>query len=390
MIKKIGFFALFLTLYIQVNAQFYYEIDQDLRKKIIKEQLKELEPYTPQVNKKTVSFLFNSDLIFKEYEKSLVKKNLKTTDIALIYSFFKSNCEKIIQGDAYTTSNVKKEYVEMNSQLSNYFEENDVTNYQLQNKYDRLILIASWLLVIKSGYDSAAYKQLALTFLQDNKLVNHFRTKPVAIAKTNKKINSKNNVHNPFDDIHNVIMRTVTSYGLSGTYIYNQISVLYKNGDLFTNPSEALETFDIILSKSTKPKKWKSWKKNQGKLYVTNNSTGKVSEWKKWFNTRPGKNGHTFNGVFETSDPFSGSKVINASTVYFDNKGRFAWSNLKGGSWNMNSVYVKSKYKGTYNISNYTIDLTYKSGKKEFFFFCRYPVSNEHFIIGNSHFVPKK
>ena len=320
----------------------------------------------------------------------MAKKNLNPTDIAIIYSFFKSRCESIIAGDSYKGSNDRKEYDEMNDQLSEYFKNNSHSNSELQEKYDRLILKGSWLFMVKSGYESAKYKKLASKLLAENRLIDNseiyskkvISKKPIRDTPNKKEGNS-------FNNIDEIIMRTATSYGLSGAYVHNEVSVLYKNGDLYTNPTKPLETFSIKESKKIKPKKWKTWKKNQGKIHVTNASTGKVYDWKKWFKTRPGEKGHTFNGVFKTLDPFGGSTVINASTVYFDNKGRFAWSHLKGGSWDMNSVYLKSKFKGTYYISNYTIHLNYENGQKESFFFCRFPVSNEHFIIGKSHFVPK-
>ena len=385
-VKLLLFFFIFST---SIHAQFHYDIDQDLRKTIAQEELIALEPNTPQQHKKTVKLLFNSGLIFDQYEKSLAKNKLKSNDIALIYSFFKSSCEKITQGNSYSGSKVKAAYTAMNNELATYFQKNAPTNEQLQQKYDRLILKASWLLIVKSGYESAKYKRVASKFLVDNTLTPDAQTTPKEITKKPKEILTYEN-KNAFNAIEDIIMRTVTSYGLSGTYIYNQIAVLYKNGDLYIDPSEPLETLNIPASKRAQPKKWKSYRRNQHSIAVTHASNGKVSNWKKWFQTRPGKKGHTFNGLYETLDPFGGSTVINASTVYFDDQGRFAWSTVKGGSWNMNAVYIKSKHKGTYRIANYTIHLTYDSGKKEAFFFSRYPKSNDHFIIGKSHFVPKK
>jgi len=164
----------------------------------------------------------------------------------------------------------------MNDQLSDYFKNNEPSNSELQEKYDRLILKDSWLFMVKSGYESAKYKKLASKLLAENRLFDNSETysKKIKSKKTSRDT-PNNKEKNSLNDIDEIIMRTVTSYGLSGTYIYNEISVLYKNGDLFANPSKPLETFSIKESKKIKPKKWKTWKKNQGKIYVTNTSTGK-------------------------------------------------------------------------------------------------------------------
>ncbi|WP_289644260.1 hypothetical protein [Maribacter aestuarii] len=95
-------------------------------------------------------------------------------------------------------------------------------------------------------------------------------------------------------------------------------------------------------------------------------------------------------GKFNTIDAFGGSKVINASTVYFDNQGRFAWKTVKGGNTAWKPIFTKSAFAGTYEINAHTIILNYYNGVSEAYFFGLYPKDNMHFVIGANHFVPLK
>lgn len=390
----IGFLLLLLSTGL-LCGQHTYTVDNELRTKIRKETWQELKLETPKENRLGLGVLFLSNGIFKDYQGVAAKYGYNPNDIVTATTFYRVISNEIITSNNYSRKEISTIYKQTQAAIRDSKTSANLSSDQIQKISDRLILETLWLFNLNRlrKPDNAIVKRLAEKKLNDY----HMSSTPVA-AKEEKKPKTVNKPlprppisNNAPGDIQEIIMRTKTSYGLSGIYTANDVCILYKNGDIYINPIKPLESFNISDSKNEHPGKWNSWKKKNGVIYVTYSENGKVGEWKKWFDLRPVKKGFTINGKFSTIDPFGGAAVINASTVYFDNKGRFVWDNVKGGSNNMSSVYIKNKYKGTYHISGHTIELNYTNGgTKESYFFSMYPVSKKHFIIGKSHFVPEE
>jgi len=245
--------------------------------------------------------------------------------------------------------------------------------------------------LIKGKNDDAKY--LAQELLNQPIITTEDLEKPSSITQKEKKEQSvtirKETSGSSSPEVSDIILRTVTKYGLNGVYIDNEVSALFTNGELLTNPSEPLDQLNLASSKREHPKKWATWKKKGDVLYVTKAWKNKTYDWKKWFKLRPGKKGMKLPGRYNTLDGFGGATVINASMVAFDAQGRFAWKTIKGGNTVWKPVYSKSNSSGTYEIDGHTIRLKYNDGTTESFFFGLYPKDSEHFVIGSSHFAPK-
>ncbi|MEM6804581.1 MAG: hypothetical protein AAF696_24485, partial [Bacteroidota bacterium] len=281
----------------------------------------------------------------------------------------------------------------------------DLDNREKQKTYDVLIMKSMWLagLYNMTKGENTSLKSLAQQLLDENQIEAKARTpKPISATRNyapkepkvkenpTKAQNSAKALTraNADQGVKEIILRTVSNYGLNGMYIDNEVHVLYENGDMYTNPSKALEQGNIQHLKAKYPKKWDRWKQRGSSLWVTKTRNGKTYEWKKWFKLRPASSSFRLSGKFKTADAFGGATVINASTVVFDKQGRFAWKTLKGGNTSWKPVYSNSQSAGTYTFDGYRITLNYNNGTKESFFFALYPKDNEHFIIGKSHFVP--
>ena len=353
-----------------------------------------------------MGLVFNSNEPFKTYEKAANGRGWEPYQLPTAAAFFKIIGEEVIRGSDYTESEIESVYDAVVLEFQTKGIDKNMDNLSKQQKYDALILKAFWLTSMfeLAKKDSPEIQELAKQMLADNSITE----KGVLVSEhTTKSSESKSNsktIKGPQPEttsspasrpsasntaaIEDIILRTVTSYGLNGVYVKNEVNVLYKNGEMLTNPSEPLETLDIAASKRKNPKKWDRWRKKGNIIYVTRSKNGKTYDWKKWFDLRPGNKGFSLNGTFNTLDPFGGSTVINASTVAFTADGKFAWKTIKGGDTDWKAIYSKSSSAGTYRIHMHTITLNYNNGNSESFFFGRYPKDDQHFIIGSSHFVP--
>lgn len=392
----------------QLISQTNYSPDISLRNSIRKETWQQLKPKTPKNQQILLGLVFNSNEPFKSYEKAANTRDWEPYELHTAASFFKIVCDEVARGKDYSESEYKTIYNQIKSEYSANKTDVALSNPLRQKKYDALIVKAFWAASMfeLARKNSPEIQELARQLLKDNpiqsKLANvasnkeapsgkssHPITKPKSdqgsdTGKVSERVGSTDNS----SEIADIILRTVTMYGLNGVYVDNEVNVLYKNGDILTNPTKPLESLNISKSKRTNPKKWDRWKKKGNVIYVTRSRNGKTYDWNKWFDLRPGASGQKIYGKFYTGDAFGGSAVINASTVFFDNKGRFAWKTVKGGNTVWKPIFTKSTTSGTYHINNHTITLNYNNGTKEAFFFGYYPKDNEHFIIGANHFVP--
>lgn len=120
------------------------------------------------------------------------------------------------------------------------------------------------------------------------------------------------------------------------------------------------------------------------------NSKGKESVWDSWHETVPAKKSETIEGIYKSASPFTGSKIYDFNTMVFPKDGKFVSGRVKSGETDWKSTLVKNNQNGTYELDRYTITLK-QSGKPDvIFLFFFYPDSHKHFVIGRSHFVPRK
>ncbi|WP_289644261.1 hypothetical protein [Maribacter aestuarii] len=229
-----------------VSAQDSYTPDLGLRKSIRQNVWEELKPLTPKYNQFLFNLVFKSNAYFEEYEKVATAKDYMPYNPTTVITFFSATCEEIRDTKTYSNEDLK---IRFNS-ISLEKEHVSLSNTELQLKYDPMILKAMWLaqLAQSKNLKTGVAQNLAKKILENyNSSKVQDQTKVIAVAsKSNKEQPSisKNN-----NKIHDVILRTVTSYGLNGAYVTNKVSILYENGDVYTNPTEPLEIFDIVTSK---------------------------------------------------------------------------------------------------------------------------------------------
>lgn len=376
-----------------VISQVYFP-DENLRTALRGSVWSKLKPKTPKKQLFLTSLVFNTNQCFDLFEKAAKQRGWPIYSPATIVSFREVVIQEAIIGRDFTENEITEVYEATRSRLKMENTDSALNPKQLQEKYDPLILEALWIgtvsELIKGRNEDA--KNIALELLR-NKAIEPNVVEDKSIKVTSKNQSGKENIASTASSydksVEDVILRTVTNYGLNGVYIDNEVSILFKNGDVMTNPSKPLGQMNVAASKKEHPKKWATWQKKGEVLYVTKAWKNKTYDWKKWFKLRPGKKGMKLSGSFNTMDAFGGDRVINASTVSFDTQGRFAWKTIKGGNTPWKPVYSKSASAGTYQIDEYAITLRYNNGQTESFFFGLYPKDNEHFVIGVGHFVPK-
>ena len=393
-LKRVLPFGIFLFVVFGAFSQRTYVPDKNFRTAIRKKVWPDLKVKTPKKQLFLTQLVFNSNQCFDLFEKAARQRNWPAYQGATVLAFREVVLKEAIRGKDYSESEIQEVYEFYRRKVNNKDPDVTMNNKELQEKYDPLILESLWIgtlsELIKGRNDDA--KKLAQDLLRTpDKEVEVVKKKPsvaaeeLPVKETDVTTVSSNN-DKAVDDI---ILRTVTNYGLNGVYIDNEVSILFKNGDLITNPSKPLNELNSVVSKRNNPKKWATWKKKGNIIYVTKAWKNKTYDWKKWFKLRPAKKGGKIVGTYTTLDAFGGDRVINASTVSFDTEGRFAWKTIKGGNTPWKPVYSKSASAGTYQIDGYRITLNYNNGQRESFFFGFYPKDNEHFVIGVGHFVPK-
>ncbi len=405
-INKVTLFIMVLFAYV-VCAQQSYMPDEALRNVIRKEVWQKLKPETPKKQRFFTGLTFGSNECFKLYEKAANQRNWKPYELATIASFYKIILEETIAGRDYSEDEIKKIYQDTRKEYAMLSRPDKVSNSQIQKVYDQLIIEAIWVGTVfelaknnspeiqKKAQDLLAGFVIKTLIDSKNSLDGNeiSEVESPTIATTTKPLPTNEPVQQPrntSNEVEDIILRTVTSYGLGGVYVKNEVSVLFKNGTILTNPSVPLSQLNVTQSKRNQPKKWGTWKKQGTVLWVTKPWKNKTYDWKKWFKLRSGNQQTKLIGRFKSSDAFGGSKVINANNVSFDGQGRFAWKTIKGGNTVWKPVYSKSNSSGTYVINDYTITLNYNNGTSESFFFGFYPKDNEHFVIGSNHFLPLK
>ena len=393
------FLLLFLTSLSETLAQNAYQPDKLLRPSIRQEVWKKLKPLTPQKYQFLMSLIFKGDEYFNTYRKTAQAQGLPPNELATIETFFSILCEEVVRGVSFSDTETRKRYSTTKESFSRTQKDFSLSDRDKQRKYEPLILKAMWVAQLYNAEkkNKAAIQELAKGLLEQHNKANLTSQEetpspaagPSPQAPSPPVPNPASSPSQNYDhEIEDIIMRTVTNYGLSGMYIENEVNILFKNGDVFTNPSVPLEKLDVIQSKRAKPNKWDTWKRIGNILQVKRSKTGKLVEWKKWFKVRPAPNGFRIQGVYSCSDAFGGAVVINASVVSFDKQGRFAWKTVKGGNTSWKPVYSHSRTSGTYSIQDHTLVLKYNNGAEESFFFGLYPKDDQHFIIGLNHFVP--
>ncbi|MEO0469874.1 MAG: hypothetical protein AAF206_09665 [Bacteroidota bacterium] len=389
--------------------QTYYpetKLRSDIRLAVVERLKRKAQRQPPAL----LNLVFKTNQCVKPYEDLAKKYGWPAYQGPTALAFYEIILTEIIQGREFNDPQIREIYEAKKAVYLAERTDADLGNEGLQRKYDPLIMEGLWvatMLKISKKHRPTA-EQLARDLL-DGKSVSvaaeglpiestsPARTsrpessapKPTTSPERQKDVSpAASQASVPAPPVEDIILRTVTSYGLSGTYIENEVSVLFKNGEMLTNPTVPLSELDVRESKQSSPKKWAKWERKGNVLEVHKAWKNKTYEWKKWFALRPGKNGKSLSGRFNTSDGFGGASVINASTVQFDRSGRFAWKTIKGGNTSWKPMYSQSETAGTYVVDDYSLHLTYNNGRKESFFFGLYPKDDVHFVIGSRHFTP--
>lgn len=377
--------------YLQANGQ-EYQPNEVLRGEIRNEKWNEFKLKTPKKHRLMSGLIFKTNQCFDLYIKVAAKLGYPVNEVATMQTFHNVILKENARGRDYSKADIDKEYLVTQKLFLESSTENSWTSRQLQSKYDRLLLDAIWIAVLNefSKGHTAETKRLAIELLEKNEVSQPGEDQLEPTPNNTDAEGSKDKISSSTSNlkVDDIILRTVTNYGLNGVYIDNEVSVLFANGEILTNPVDALDELNTQRSKKKYPKRWNTWEKKNDIIYVTKAWKGKTYDWKKWFKVRPAKNNQRLSGKFNTSDPFGGDRVINASTVSFDSSGRFVWKTIKGGDTSWKPMYSRTNEAGTYIIQDFKITLNYNNGRTESFFFGFYPKDNEHFVIGSSHFVP--
>lgn len=385
-------FLLLFFVHLYINGQ-EYQPNEVLRSEIRVEKWIEFKLKTPKKHRLMSGLIFKTNQCFDLYNKVAKKLGYPVNEVATMMTFRNVILKENARGRDYTKADIDNEYLATQKLFLESSAENSQSSRQLQSKYDRLLLDAIWIAVLNefSKGHTAETKKLAAELLEKSEVSSQLGEDKIEPTPDKPSVeDAKDKIFSSISNLQvdDIILRTVTNYGMNGVYIDNEISVLFSNGEIFTNPVGPLDKLNRENSKKKYPKRWNTWSKKNDIIYVTKAWKGKTYDWKKWFKVRPAKNNQKLSGKFNTSDPFGGATVINASTVSFDSSGRFVWKTIKGGDTSWKPKYSRTNEAGTYLIEDFKITLKYNNGRKESFFFGFYPKDNEHFVIGSSHFVP--
>ncbi len=393
--SRIPIILFFLTCVLTLSAQEYAPPNNTLRTTLRKQTWEKLKLKTPKKQKFMTSLVFNTNQCFDLYEQAAAQKKWPIYEPVTILTFRDVILHEAIRGSDYSDAEIQEAYETTKEKYQSEKPDTGLNKTELQQKYDPIILEALWIVTlnefIKGRNDDV--KNLARQMLSERRSTpneeNLVTTKPKTSPKREPTPEpSLSKTKTPA--VHDVILRTVTNYGLSGAYVENEVSILFKNGELMTNPNKPTSQLDVTASKKKNPKKWATWKKYGTSLSVTKAWKNKTYEWKKWFKVRPGQSSKKLVGRYTTLDGFGGATVVNASMVSFDAQGKFAWKTVKGGNTSWKPIYSNQTSAGTYQLNDYEITLTYNNGTTESFFFGFYPKDDQHFVIGSSHFAPLK
>ncbi|WP_343485901.1 hypothetical protein [Allomuricauda sp. d1] len=371
-----------------------YNPNTSYRNEIRKASWNALKPETPKKYRLLTSMVFNTNQCFDLYEKAAKAYEWPIYEPVTILTFKKVIMDEVVRGSDYSKAEIETAYQNTERAYGKGSKDENLSDKELQKKYDPIILEALWIATLNEFSKGKDNEVISLARQRmPNKTGNDVAAETGPKTTSSKEQNRKKSEiasSAKIPGVSDIILRTVTNYGLNGVYVDNEVSILFDNGEILTNPSQPLDELNIAQSKKKHPKRWNLWKKKGDVLYVTKPWKNKTYDWKKWFKLRPGKKDFKISGRYNTSDAFGGATVINASTVSFDAQGRFAWKTVKGGDTSWKPIYSKSSSAGTYEIDGYKVTLNYNNGTKEAFFFGLYPKDNEHFVIGVSHFVPVK
>ncbi|MEL7296618.1 MAG: hypothetical protein AAGJ86_03090 [Pseudomonadota bacterium] len=398
-----------------------YEPDPALRKSLGKTVKQELIEATPQAQRLSVRLSFSPRVSLRDYERLAKKAGFPAYADCSIATFVEVTNWQIIQGKDVTPEQIKQLVASCESATTTAIGPKPIP----QAQGDREILRGMWqrnlAFVGKSLRDEALSafirKDAAQQFYQIHGepdewhlTAKGFQRKPMApvvaaevpaepggaidesgvVAPPAPESTSSTStlVYRQTDEDFDIVMRTVTRYGLSGVYVENEIYLRLKDGRIKRRFSENPYALDTQLSAARDPENWGNWSPSNASLQVK--WPGDASTvWERWFMTRPAQRGQRISGLFQSADGFGGGRVANFNTVAFDADGRFTWAALKGGdTGGWLPAYDDRRRAGRYSIDGHAIRLTFNDGTVEEYAFCFYPKDNEHFVIGSNHFTP--
>ena len=257
--KYICFTLLFLDCLFTLSAQDYAPPNNTLRTSLRKQTWEQLKLKTPKQQKFMTALVFNTNQCFDLYEKAASQKKWPIYEAVTILTFREVVLHEAIRGSDYSDMEIQKTYQETKDKYQSEKPDTGLNKTELQQKYDPVILEALWIAtlneLIKSRNDNV--KNLARQMLSEQtskpKEKDLIATKPKTSPKREPTSESSlSKTKTPV--VHNVILRTVTNYGLGGAYVENEVSILFKNGELMTNPSAPISQLDVAASKKKNPK----------------------------------------------------------------------------------------------------------------------------------------
>lgn len=389
-----------------------YEPDAALREAVADEVKTELIAATPRQQRFSVRFAIAGNTPFRDYERLAKRSGYPPYDDCSIATFVEITNWQIIQGTDVEPPQIARLYELCEASESTILGPKPLA----QERGDREILRGMWqrslAFVGRTMSDDALLtfvrRDAVETFEQSHGDPNQWQLtdggfsavvvdggeqsqdKVIAVAETSSPEpvpQFDQVVSNSSNAVDQIVLRTVTRYGLSGVYVTNATYLLLNDGSIFRKPFDNPYTMDIAASKRQHRDDWGQWKSRGATLQVTWPGD-EPDVWKTWFRTRPATPGQTLQGRFQSADSFGGDKVANFNTIALERDGRFSWASLKGGNTVWLPVYSDTKRAGQYELDQYSIRLKYNDGSVREYAFCFYPKDDQHFVIGANHFVP--
>ncbi|MEM1261321.1 MAG: hypothetical protein AAGH76_02865 [Pseudomonadota bacterium] len=387
-----------------------YEVDSATRKSVSEATKKELVAATPRQQRFSVRFAISGKTPFRDYEKIAKAAGYPPYEDCSVATFVEVTNWQIIQRSDISSASIKHLYDRCEASDTTVLGPKPLS----QQVGDREVIRGMWQRSLEFVGKSLRDVRL-LTFIQDDATKRFTslygdpaeyqlttagfvpaapvvaKTEAPASETTSPEAEKPAAIPQPTDSAANglfeqLILRTVTRYGLSGVYVENATYMLLNDGSILKEPTDNPYTLNIASSKRQAPKRWGRWRRQGSTLQVTWLGDDPTT-WKRWFIVRPAKKGRRISGRFQSADGFGGDRVANFNTVAFSSDGRFSWATLKGGDTPWKPAYSNRKSAGRYELDGNMIRLSYNDGAVREYAFGFYPKDDDHFVIGANHFT---
>ena len=337
-----------------------YEPDPVQRRSIGKTVKQELIEATPRAQRLSMRLSFSPKVSFRDYERLAKKAGFPPYADCSVATFVEVTNWQIIEGRDMTPDQIKTLVGSCEAATTTAIGPQHIP----QAQGDREILRGMWqrnlAFVSKSLRDDAlkafVHKDAAQQFYQIHGepdewhlTARGFERKPVVPGadaemptQQGGPVSESEGIESPTtgaiapiaaptyfqtDSDFDIVMRTVTRYGLSGVYVENEIYLRLNDGRIKRRLSENPYTLDTRLSKARVPEDWGMWEPRNAGLQIQWPGD-EQTVWERWFMTRPAQRGQRIAGRFQSADSFGGGRIANFNTVAFAADGRFTWASL--------------------------------------------------------------